>query len=744
MQRVITLLICYLLSGTLFGQNSIGGIVSDESNHGALPGVNVYIPELQKGTITNEDGHYDISNIPEGLFKIQYSYIGYKTQIIAFNIADRQAINISLAPTTILFQEVIITGGRIGSQHENAIKIESLRKEMLDNAPAENLFQKITQIPGIHAISKGNNIATPVIRGLSTTNIVLLNNGIRMENYQFSEDHPYTIDESDVSTVEVIKGPASLLYGSDAVGGVLNFIKAPPVPVGNISAFVGANYNTNDKSITNTVNLKASGNNFFGGLSGYLHSARDYYDGNGMFIPNTRSNSYSAKLFGGYRNTNGLFSLYYDYNKLQPGVTNDASIKLIKENSRKNEVWYQDLDNHVFAFKNQLFFNKLKLDVDLSYQFNKRNLFGNPEAPAFKLVDMSLNNYIWQLKGQYDFSNKSNLVIVSQGLIQTSENGAAPVYVLPDYSLSGNSVAGLWQYQFGKKTYYQIGIRYDYKVIHAPEQYKSGISTEVLEAFNESYGNVSFSSGFTWKLHEHTLLRGNIASAYRTPSIAELLQDGIHANRYEIGNRDFVPQRNIEGDIGIHYHSDKLAVDFSTFYNRIFDYIFLAPTNDTTDIGMDIFRYSQNNATLYGIEFFSEYSLLNWLKVNVAYAHVSARQSNGAYLPFIPQDKININFHASKTGNGFFGKVQAGINPLVAFNQNRPHEFETRTEHYFLLNAFVKTKLHISKQEIEFGLFANNLLNTNYYDHLSTLKDLGYYNMGRNISLKLKIPLKLN
>lgn len=122
MQRVITLLICYFLSGTLFGQNSIGGIVSDKFNHEALPGVNVYIPELQKGTITNEDGHYEISNIPEGLFKIQYSYIGYKTQIIAFNIADRQAINISLAPTTILFQEVIITGGRIGSQHENASK----------------------------------------------------------------------------------------------------------------------------------------------------------------------------------------------------------------------------------------------------------------------------------------------------------------------------------------------------------------------------------------------------------------------------------------------------------------------------------------------------------------------------------------------------------------------------------------------------------------------------------------------
>ncbi|MCK5704098.1 MAG: TonB-dependent receptor, partial [Cyclobacteriaceae bacterium] len=487
-----------------------------------------------------------------------------------------------------------------------------------------------------------------------------------------------------------------------------------------------------------------SGNKLFGGISGYLNTARDYYDGNEMYVPNTRSNSYSVKMFGGYRNTNGLFSLYYDYNKLRAGITNEGSINLIKENSRKNEAWYQDLDNHVLASKNQLFFNKLKLDIDLSYQFNNRNLFGNPESPVFKLVDMSLNNYTWQVKGQYDFSQKRNLIIVSQGLIQNSKNGTAPVYVLPDYSLSGNSIAGLWQCQFGENTFYQIGLRYDYKVIHAPEQNKSGISTDVLEAFNETYGNVSFSSGFTWKLHEHMLLRGNIASAYRTPSIAELLQDGIHANRYEIGNRDFVPQRNIEGDIGIHFHSDKLAVDFSTFYNRIFDYIFLAPTNDTTDIGMDIYRYNQNNATLYGIEFFSEYSLLSWLKVNAGYAHVYAQQDNGAYLPFIPQDKININFLASKTGNGFFRNTRVGINPLIAFDQNRPHEFETRTEHYFLLNAFVKTKLQINKQAIELGLFANNLLNTNYYDHLSTLKELGYYNMGRNISLRLKIPISIN
>ena len=743
MKSFLTLYL-FALATLSFSQGAIlHGTISDAQNGGSMPGVNVYIPELQKGTVTDGKGTYSISNIPNGLFKIQYSFMGYKTQMITLHADGKEKkINISLTPAMIHSQEVVVSGGRIGNQHENAIKIESIGKEVLKMSSQDNLFKKLDQIPGVTTISKGNNIATPVIRGLSTSNVVVLNNGIRMENFQFSVDHPYAIDESDVQNVEIIKGPASLLYGSDAVGGVINFIKSPPAHINQITSAINTSFNTNDHSTVNSINVKGSSDKFFGGITGALSSSADYFTGDGIQVPNTRNNSYGAKIFSGYRNSTGIFKINYDYNKLKPGITNPPAVKLIDDNSHKNEAWYQNLDNHLLSSENTFFLNKLKLDIDFSYQYNKRKLIGNPDAPITTLVDMNLNSFLWKAKGQYDFSQKSNLIVVTQGMSQTNRNGDAPNHVLPDYNLTSASVAGLWQYLFGGKTFYQIGLRYDNKVIDAPEQYKSNHPGTVLDAFHQSYNNVSFSTGFTWEIEDILLLRGNVASAYRTPSIAELLEDGIHGNSYEVGSRDFIPQRNIEGDIGIHYHAGKLVFDMSGYYNRIFDYIFLAPTNDTTTAGLDIYRYRQENAAIYGFEFSTEFKPTKWVKMNCGYSHIHASLDNGNPLPFIPQDKLSFNFITSTKTHSFVKKIDFNINPIYAFKQDRPYEMETFTNHYFLLNASIRIDMKIEEQPIELSFFANNILNEAYFDHLSTLKNMSYYNMGRNFNFRLTVPVR--
>ena len=727
---------------SLFSQNTVEGYVYDSDSDELLPGVNVFIPELQKGIITDNAGYFKLVNLPDGLFKIQFSYIGYKTYIKTVTLkGEKINITAKLHPVSIHTQEVIVTGGSVGSQHENAIKIENINKEKLADAAPDNIMKKLDAVPGISAISRGNNIATPVIRGLSTTNIVVLNNGIRMENYQFSQDHPYTIDGSDIKNVEIIKGPASLLYGSDAVGGVLNFVKQQPAPVGELQTQFATSYNTNDNSTVNSLNIKGSTDSFFGGATGYYHSSADYYDADGNFIPNTRATDYSAKLFGGYRNHKGVFKIYYDYNKLNLGITNGASISLIDKNSRQINNWYQNLDNHIVSSKNTLFFNKLKLNVDFSFQHNHRKLMGTPDMPVYALVDMSLNTFSWQIKGQYDFSKKNNLIVVTQGIYQNNTNAYAPVHVLPDYTTNSNSIAGLWQYSFNEKLFYQAGLRYDYKSIEAPEQQKSPVTTDTLPSFFENYNDVSFSTGFTYKILQPLLLRFNVASAYRTPSVAELLQDGVHGNRYEQGNRNFTSQRNIEFDLSLHYHTDKVAADISAYYNRIFDYIYLAPTNDTTPLGLDIYRYNQNNAAIYGSEVSLEYSIVNNLKIDGSYSAIVAKQDNGNYLPYIPQNKINVNLTFEKSISNHVKRVEVAVNPLYAFAQTHPHIFETSTDGYFLLNAFVKAKLSVYNTKMEVGIYANNLFNKKYYDHLSILKPMGYYDMGRNISLKLKINI---
>ncbi|NPA37785.1 MAG: TonB-dependent receptor [Chlorobi bacterium] len=740
--RITFIVFMLLMPVILSAQTTLTGNVTDVSSGERLTGVNVYIPDLQKGTVTDENGNYKIENIPYGLFKVQFSFIGYKTKLVLLKAdSGTKEINVELEPTVIQSQEVVVTGGKVGSQHENALKIDNVGKDYLDASVQDNLFKKLEMIPGVSTVSKGNNIATPVVRGLSTSNLVVLNNGIRLENFQFSIDHPYTIDESDIRNVEIIKGPASLLYGSDAVGGVINFIKIPPAPVGTVKSEVRTSFNTNDHNTVNSLNVRGSGDNFFAGITGYLASSADYYSGDGIRVPNSRGNSYSGKMFAGYRNGKIISKLYYDYNKLKPGITNPPAVNLVDDNSRQNEFWYQDLDNHLLSLENTLFLDKLKLDVDFSFQDNKRRLIGNPQEPVSKLVDMELKSYIWKVKGSYDFSSKSNLIVVAQGFSQSNTNGNAPDHVLPDYTQTSASLASLWQLIVNDKTFFQSGLRFDYKVIDVPEQYKSNNTAGLVDPFHKSYNNVSFSTGFTRKFADKLLLRGNVASAYRTPSIAELMQDGIHGDRYEVGNRDFVPQRNIEGDMSVHYHSAQLAFDVSGFYNRIFDYIFLAPTADTTDAGLDIYRYMQENAKLAGVEVFAGYTPFSYLKLSISYSHLYSELDNGDPLPFIPQDKISLNINSPFQTKGVVKKVSIGLNPLFAFDQNRPYILETPTDHYFLLNASLRFSVKIVQQPLELSIFANNLLNETYFDHLSTLKGMGYHNMGRNFNFRLLVPI---
>ncbi|MBN1185253.1 MAG: TonB-dependent receptor [Bacteroidales bacterium] len=725
-----------------FPQNFIDGIIRDYVSNDKLPGVNIYIPELHKGTISDTNGYYSISGIPDGQFNIQYSFIGYKThfETILFRKNDITK-DITIESSAIEAQEVIITGGKVSTQHENAIKIEQVKIETLDNSTEKNLLSKLAELPGIDAITKGNGIATPVIRGLSTSNIVVLNNGVRMENFQFSENHPYLLDASDISKIEIIKGPASLLYGSDAVGGVLNLIREHPAPVKSLHISCQSEFNSNDKGITNQVGIKTSRENYWGGINAYHTTSQDYTDGKGNMAPNSRNTYYSMKVNSGIRSRNGIFIINYEYAKSTPGLTIPPAIELIENNSYKNKVWYQNLDNHLFTSNNTLFFNKLKLDADISYQDNHRKLEGSELSPAHTMVDMHLQTLSYQLKTKYNFSDKSSAILAYQGLFQTNHNGPAPQHVLPDYTSNSNSIAGLWQYNFNARTFYQAGFRYDYKDLDIPSQLTSDNAVDSIKGFNKWYSNISFSSGFTYKFSGSILFRANIASAYRTPTISELSQDGIHGDRYEQGNANLVSQRNLEGDISLHYHSNKIKYEIAGFYNRIFDYIFLSPTADTTADGIDIYRYLQNNSTIYGMESEIEWQPVTFLTILANYSHIIAQQDGGYNLPFIPQDKIHGQIIVTKLYKGFLHELHVSLNPLFAFTQNNPHQFEDITESYFITNTYINTKLKYNHRIIECGLFIHNLFDNAYQDHLSTLKEVGYYNMGRNITIKLKVPL---
>jgi len=743
MIKVLVSFVFILFCLNLTAQYEVAGKISDETGN-PLPGANIYIPELQIGISADKKGNYVISNVRPGKYKLQFSYIGYETRIFDLEIANKNVIvDIELHECSFQSQEVVISGGRPSSQHENAIKIETINISNIQISGTPSLMESVSQLPGVSMISKGYAVTTPVIRGLSTSNILVLNNGIRMENYQFSANHPYLIDEFGLEKVEVIKGPASLLYGSDAIGGVLNFIKEKPANTSTVGGDVNLQYFSNTNGLSGNLGIKGTGEKFYWGLRGGLKSHADYLDGSGNFVPNTRFNQSSIKSFAGINTSMGIFRLYYDYIKMKPGMSVEPVIGEINKRGRKNEIWFQDLDMHMVSSKNTVFINAFKLVTNLAYQYNRRRLQGDENNPPFTQVDAKLNTLNYEIKSSYTASERSNFILSIQGMNQINKNQEAPSHVLPDFSLNDISISGLVQHDFNSDIHLQVGLRFDNRFIHVPEQEMHSHEEEgdeIFEMLDRYYGNLSGSLGITYELADHLLVRGNIASAYRTPNIAELTQDGQHGARYEQGNRDLNSQRNYEGDMSVHFHSQHFMFDVAGFYNYILQYIYLAPTADTTDDGDLIYRYSQNDAKLYGFEAMAEVLIAHDLRVKGDYSFIRGKQSNGENLPFIPQNSVNFEINWSKSNFWKFRNFYIKAGTKVIFDQDFPAPYEAYTGGYTLFDAGIGFAINIGAQILNFDIIANNIFNRNYFDHLSTLKPLGFYNPGRNISINVKIP----
>jgi iron complex outermembrane receptor protein len=476
----------------------------------------------------------------------------------------------------------------------------------------------------------------------------------------------------------------------------------------------------------------------------------DYLQGYGEFVPNSRFNQAGIRAFGGLTTGIGVYRVYYDYVKLQAGMSVLPAIQAISEKGRKNEIWYQDLDMHMVASQNTFYFNAFKLHANLAYQFNHRRLNGDEPEPHFTLVDAKLNTVNYEIKSNITSSHRSNFIIVLQGMYQVNRNQEAPEHVLPDYSLNDIAVSGLVQHDF-ENLHFQIGLRFDNRVIDVPEQeshahghqengHEEEEEAELLPALNRYYGNLSGSFGLTYDLSEHFLFRTNLASAYRTPSVAELTQDGAHGVRYEQGNRDLYSQRNYEADISIHYHLKQWMFDLAGYYNFITDYIFLAPTADTTDEGQKIYRYLQSNASIYGLEALAELLLLPELSLKGNYTYTRGQQSNGNNLPFIPQNKINLEIKWLREGLWKLHDLYLKAGSGIAFDQIHPAPFETSTGGYTTFNAGLGLSIMTGGGPVQLDIIASNIFNKQYTDHLSTLKELGYQDPGRNVMVSITLP----
>lgn len=731
--------------------NKLNGKITDQDNGIGLPGVSIFIPELQKGTVSDADGFYLLENLPNSKITLQFSFIGYESSIKSISITtENTKLNIELPFTSVTTQDVVVSGGFPSAQHENTVKISVLSNKELKMLSSPSLGEKLANIPGVDVISRSPGVSTPVIRGLSLNNILFLNNGVRLENFQFSTDHPFLINEEGADHIEIIKGPASLLYGSDAMGGVINVIREKPAPSNTLKADISSEYHSVTQGIASNIGVKSTHKNWFWMLRANQQSHKDYKDGKGNYVPNTRFNTKGLQLGLGLQKDFGSFKIYYDYLQPKLGMTNGTSIPLVNTKNRKNYYWYQNLTQHLISSRNRLFLGNYKLEVNAAYQFNQRRLNGNPESDTFRLVDMDLNTFTYDSKLYLPSSETSEFLVGIQGMHQSNTNHEAPNHIIPDAKIDDFSAFALLKKEFNAIGV-QLGLRYDHRALYIPEQEAGGHSHEEEEHegeeheeesvhINKKYDNLNASIGATLQITADLLMRANLATGYRAPNLAELTQHGLHGNRFEEGNANLNPQKSLESDLGIHYHTRNHNIDFSLFYNKVYDYIYLAPTDEAAPEGTGfVYSYAQQDAKLYGGEVAINIAPTSFLKLHTNYSMVIAKQSDNGYLPFIPQHKLNTSVRIFSKGNKTFTSPFISLSWKHAFKQNHPSQFESKTSAYDLLAVQTGTDFQFAKYQTRIVLSVNNLFNETYIDHLSSLKSLNYNNPGRNISLKISM-----
>ncbi|MGE4586696.1 MAG: TonB-dependent receptor [Mangrovibacterium sp.] len=742
MKRIFMICVMVVSFHVLNAQTQLEGKITDKAGN-PLPGISVYLPDLNKGTVSSDKGEYLIEKLPKGNIKIQFSSIGYNTLVKNISIHNgTNRLNVSLSEAVIESQEVVVSGGLVTSQHENAVKIEVLKSTEIAASGSPNVMESITRVPGVDMIAKGQGISKPVIRGLSMNDILVLNNGVRIENYQFSENHPLGIDDNGIDRVEIIKGPASLLYGSDAIGGVLNFIKSRPAVTGTVSGDFRTQLYSNTNGMSNSLGLKGTSKHLFAGIRVNEKTHADYKQGGGDFVPNSRFNQWSLSSNAGYTGKSGTFKILYDYFCQKLGMTNGTVQSLITSQGRKNRIWYQDLDHHLISLQNKLYMGLFRWETNLAYQSAQRKLEKTLSVPS---VEMNLHTFTYDSKLYFPSGHNSEYLLGFQGMSQTNRNhNDRDDQFLPDADVNNFGILGLARYTVLEKLKLQGGLRFD---IYNTKTFAMG--TEGTDSYHtpvsKDYSSLSGSLGATFYMNERLLLRGNLAKAYRVPNLSELTANGAHGNRYELGNSDLDPEDALEADASLHYHGKYLSLDLAGFYNHISDYIHLAPTSETNNSGMPIYRYSQANARLYGGEagiHFHPVSL-PWLHMEGSYSSVTGKKNEGNYLPFIPAGKFRYEIRAEKDKLGFLQSPSIWVSALSALKQDHPSADETATDGYTVIHAGCKASLQAGKQPVEIALTATNLFDKKYMDHLSTLKSTDYCNQGRNISLSLRLPFSI-
>ncbi|MGB3607646.1 TonB-dependent receptor [Psychroserpens sp.] len=773
------------------------GKLSDFHDGTSIVGANIYIHNLDTYVISDLDGNFEIEELCQGDLTLTISHVGCETKTVTYTIIDNTFKSILIEHHIEELNEIAITGQRL--RKETATAQETvLKTEELEKYSALNLGDALKQVSGVSSINTGNSIVKPIINGMHSSRILILNNDVRLQDQEWGIEHAPNIDINAADQISVIKGSGALAYGGDAIGGVIVINSLRSILKDTLfgKTIIGAQTNGRGYHISSKLNKNYA--------SGWFANAQASFKQNGDFeaadysLTNTGLKSRGISISAGKRRFESGFELFYSYLNNEIGILSSSHIgnvndlinaiilkkpAIIRDFSYDIDNPRQEVTHHLLKakyFKRFKNFGKMSLQYD--YQNNRRLEFDIRRGELRDVAALDLTLQTHTILADVNLDSNLNKKINFGVLTRYQDNFAPNTGVrrlIPNYEKYdfGSYITSEWR--ISDDLLFDAGLRYDYNRIDALKFYRitrweergydvdfpqfvvppkndEDFGSDLLTNPTFNFHNLSAATGIKYTLNDDSYLLANYSLASRSPNPAELFSDGLHhsAARIELG--DLRLDSEISNRVSMTYGYDKVDfnVVFETFYNSINDYMYLRPTGvlQSNRGAFPVWEYEQTNATLFGADLTMSYDItnqINWLnKTSIIKGY------DFSDLPLIDMPAFTTTNRINYSKPEWFG-FKASLEHEWVFEQNEFPDFNFEIENpttgesvildistpppaYNIFHFYTEALFAVTQRSdvvIAFGI--NNILNASYRNYLNRLR---YFadDLGRNITLQLK------
>lgn len=738
----------------------------------ALSGAHIDFDDSREGYYTNQEGLVFFQVEKNKMFFVKITYLGFEPLQQNYSISNDTSIVVLLRPEAKLLRQIVIEEKQTNViVKENTLPIAIVKQDHINFQSSAGIASAVKSVPGADISMIGSSSSKPFIRGLGQNRIAVFEQNIRQEGQQWGLDHGLEIDPNIARSVEVIKGPNSLVYGSDAIGGVI--IINPPVNVfgKKMELHSTSGFESNNRLFSQSAEAIISDSfhvfRVIASVSRYgdYRVPADSFEYIGYRYPlqegilkNTAGEKQSFHLSAAWKHHSGIwnltYSVYHEKNGFFSGAHGIPGYGALTPDSNHYNIDlpYQQVTHQKIIINYYITKGKHLLKTDFAFQNNLRAEYSTPHSHGLinlpqtdKELGLNLNTFSFYAKDIYHENEKT--IIVSGFALENISNAFSGYYsLMPRYKNLRSGLFTFYNRELGQKLKFSTGLRTDWSNIHIYRYYDENVSVSDYRLrspeIRQNHVSLTYSAGLNFSPGKHTTYKINLGKSFRMPLANELSINGIHHGslRHEMGDSSLRPEVCYQLDLDALFDQEKKYGEFSFFASYFPSLIYLDPTGEFSflpDAGQ-IYRYSQAKAFRAGGEFLAGWSPTRFFSIETKADYVFAWNiNNGLPMPMTtaPKAGISLNWKWGGKVNPYSLEWES----IYHFRQNQVARNELSTPASFVSSLMFKKTLKKTKFTYDILAGIYNLFNTRYYNHLSYYRILNLPEPGRNFQIKFII-----